>query len=54
MKKYEKYRNSNGNLVKNWSENRKEGNWDIERCMAQTLVRLNKEIDEVYKELREK
>ena len=35
-------------------ERKQDGKWDIERCMAQTLVRLNKEIDEVYKELREK
>ena len=35
-------------------ERKQDGKWDIERCMAQTLVRLNKEIDEVYKELRKK
>ena len=35
-------------------ERKQDGKWDIERCMAQTLIRLNKDIDAAYKELREK
>ena len=33
-------------------ERKQDGRWEIERCMTKTLIRLNKEIDEVYKELR--
>ena len=35
-------------------ERKQDGQWDIERCMTQTLIRLNKDIEAAYKELREK